>query len=52
MKKKPKLTPTEQKLLVEAMTEQPLRLGAKKSEQKGFSDLPLFDQSNRQRELF
>lgn len=52
MKKKPKLTPLEQKLLIEAAAAQDLRLGTPKSEGKPLADLPLFSEKEKQQSLF
>ncbi|WP_421830232.1 hypothetical protein [Larkinella sp.] len=54
MKKKtpPKPGVLEQKLLAELLATQPTRLGIRKSENLGFSDLPLFNHPDRQQNLF
>lgn len=41
-KKKPQLTHLERKALQELLTQQTTRIGTRKSENKGFSDTPLF----------
>ena len=54
MKKKnpPKPSALEQKLLAELLATQPTRMGIRKSENLGFSDLPLFNRSDQQQNLF
>jgi hypothetical protein len=54
MKKKnpPKPSVLARKLLAELLANQPTRLGIRKSENLGFSDLPLFNLSDRQQNLF
>lgn len=54
MKKKnpPKPSVLEQKLLAELLATQPTRFGIRKSENRGFSDLPLFNSTDRQQNLF
>ena len=51
-KAKAKLSTHEQKLLVEMLMNQTTRMSLPKSENKGFTDLPLFNEKDRQTNLF
>lgn len=51
MAKKQKLSASERLLVAELVKDQSIRLGTRKSENKGFSDMPLFVVKN-QTELF
>lgn len=48
MRKRPKLTQQEARLLRELLVNQPTKMGVRKSEQKGWSDLPLFRDDQQQ----
>lgn len=50
--KKPALTVLEQRALAELLREQGTRLGTKKSENRGWTDTPLFNDQDKQTKLF